>query len=945
MSFIANGDYNFPFDVQYYWMKLVYIWSYQTGSANPDGIIRLPGRFLDLLVFALMGNIHISLFYIFSCFAIVFLAFYCYSKYFLKINKAWLSIVAALFFTINPIFLGNASKIGLVLAAAMLPLCLVVIQKAFEKQQLRYLLLWIACLNISLIHPFIFTINVVVSGGYLLYQAFRDKPFIIKNIPKLILIVLIGLLLNAYFLLPIANIGTVNKDVLSSSVGSAPTDYSSLIDVANTGDIFTGLALAKGVLKDYEFYNDSTQLLYFVGVFTFYVVLFGVYVWVEKKLSMIDRKRFVWALAGFLVLVLLAAVNYLFVKDLIKLVVTLPGGWIFRSPLKWQLYIPFMMASMLVIALSYVIKKPHKIGLVVVLVVSFIGMNGFIGTDVFHKLLLPREVGYFGALQQKDLNQKNLLIINDESCFTFASDHPAVMTELNQILISKNVQVKQMGIDVADTVNISSYDYVLGCQGIAEPTLRGYNFSAQETFANDAFQLYANNKPKPYVYTNQNVFGLGQPQQIGAKYKLATTTLQSDFDFTDISTGARPTTYGLQDAYENVTFNNLKGSTIQSNLQLPPDKGTQALYLKNSDNLQYSLTHNALSLTPVQQQGHQPLGATGSTKVLDVPQTDKLDVTYTNARYDSVNILPNPSLEQGPWQQQVGDCYAYGEHGDIKMTTNTSDKTNGKQSLQLEAQNHVACTGPNDIPVQADQQYLLSFDYKTINGRFGAYYISFDDEAGTSHFTRLNDSQGNWATMTKTITVPSGAHALKLLVYAYPDNSGINTGLARYDNFQLTAIPNVQDHFYLLSAPKRVLQAPKEVSYKVTDPTKTTIHVKGVTSAFYLETKESYSPRWNLSLAGGKSVSEKDHIKINNYMNGWLVDPSILCDSSCVKNGDGSYDMTLVMTFTPQRWLYVGGAISGATLLATIGYFIYERRHRRSQRQTPKSYGNTRYRS
>ncbi|MBC7942992.1 hypothetical protein H7X68_00620 [Candidatus Saccharibacteria bacterium] len=850
---------------------------------------------------------------------------------FLKINSIWLSIVASLFFTINPIFLGNVSKIGLVLAAAMLPLCLVAIQKVFEKQQLRYLLLWIALLNISLIHPFTMTVNLLVSGGYLLYKAYNNRPFIAQNLPKLLLVGLVGLLLNAYFLLPIASIGSVSKDVLSSNVDAAPTDYTSLIDVANTGDIFTGMSLAKGVLKDYEFYNNSTQALYFLGIFTFYVILFGMYVRVEKNLDVAHRKYFAWALASFLLLLLLAAVNYLFVKDLIKLIVGLPGGWIFRSPLKWQLYIPFAIATMLVLVMAYVPRKSHKIALYSGLAISFLLMNSFISAEVYNKLLTPREISYFGSLQQADLNQKNILIVNDESCFSFASEHSAVMTELNQILTSKNVQVNQISLDTADTINLSAYDYVLGCQNTAAKTLQGYDFNMQDTFVDDAFQLYANKRPKAYVYSNQKVFALEKPQQIGNKYQLATSTLGTEFDFTDAPTTNKSTTTGLQNAYENMTFKDMNGSSINTSLSSPPNSGKQTLYLKNSDNLNYKLTDNQLSLTPEQQPEYQPLSQNNETKVLEIPRTEKLTVNYNDPKYDSKNIFPNPSLEQGPWQPKVSDCYAYGDDPKINMDMIKDDKSNGVQALQLGAQNHVACTGPNDIPVQPEQNYLLSFDYKSLNGRFAAYHISFDDEANTSYFKRLDNTEGDWSAVTKNITAPPGARNLKILVYAYPDTSGINDGLARYDNFQLTATPNIQNHFYLISEPKKVLQQPKKVSFEVANPTKTTIHVQGASSPFYLETKESYNPRWSLSVDGGEklSVPDEDHVKINNYMNGWLVDPSKLCQSSCTKNSDGSYDITLVMEFVPQRWLYIGATISTLTLVVTIGYFIYISRYAR----------------
>lgn len=948
MNFLSNGDYNFPFDVHFYWMKLVYMWSYQTGSPNPDGVIRMPGRLIDLAVFAATNNIVISVFYLLTCFMVIFLAFFFFSKLFLNNKSILLSSVAALFFTINPIFLGNASKIGLVLAAGMLPLCFVAIKVAFEKRQLRYLLLWIACLNISLIHPFTFTVNLLVSGGYLLYMAFKYKPFILGNIPKVLTLGLIAVLVNAYFLLPLASIGTVNKDVLSASVDAAPTDYTSLIEVANTGDIFTGLSLAKGVLKDYEFFNDSYQVFYLLGILAFYLILFGVYVKIEKRLSLSDRKYFAWALAAFLLLVLLAAVNYLFVKDIIKLVVNLPGGWIFRSPLKWQLYIPFAIATMLAIVLSYVSNKKHRIKLCSGLGASFILMNAFIGMDVYGKLLTPRAITTFGALQQIDLNQKSLLVVNDSRCFSFAAGHPRIMTELNQILVSKNVQVKQMSMASADTVNLGSYDYILGCQNIIAETLQPYSFKQQQSFADGAFQLYENEKPKPYIYANQSVFNFEKSQQIANKYNLTTQILGKEFDFINTPGMPTATTYGLQDAYENLEFDNMRDGAIHTVLPESKDSSKQTLHFKTGgEGLYYNLSGNQLSLTPEATDGHQLLDASGGNVAIDAGHSDKLEVTYRDSRYDYQNIFPNPSLEQGPWQKEVGDCYAYGNDAKIKMQATKSDKTDGSQSLQLEANNHLACTGPGDLPVQEGQTYLLSFDYKAVNGRFAGYYYSFDDEAGTSYLKRLSDTKGEWQTNTKTITVPAGAKNMKLYLYAYPDSSGLEPGITRYDNFKFTSIPNIQDRFYLLSEPSRRLQQPQKVSYEVKNPTKTIIHVEGARSPFYLETKESYSPRWGLSMqnTSGKSwgpfghtasVPEKDHLKINNFMNGWLIDPGTFCESSCKRNSDGSYDMTLVMEFAPQGWFYIGSAISAVTFLTVVGYLVYDHNRARSVGRQPQ---------
>ena len=73
------------------------------------------------------------------------------------------------------------------------------------------------------------------------------------------------------------------------------------------------------------------------------------------------------------------------------------------------------------------------------------------------------------------------------------------------------------------------------------------------------------------------------------------------------------------------------------------------------------------------------------------------------------------------------------------------------------------------------------------------------------------------------------------------------------------------------------------------------------------------------------AVPASDHIKWDEFMNGWYVDPAAMCrhTSGCTHNADGSYDMSMIIEFSSQRWFYLGEIISGATLLGVIGYFVY----------------------
>src|SRR5258708_29373083 len=105
MHFLSEGDFSFPFTWLFFYFKQFFVWSYQAGAVNADGIIRMPGRLFDLLVFIAFGNITFEYFYIFSGLTIVFLSFYFFSKNFLSVKDTYINLIGALFFTLNPVFL------------------------------------------------------------------------------------------------------------------------------------------------------------------------------------------------------------------------------------------------------------------------------------------------------------------------------------------------------------------------------------------------------------------------------------------------------------------------------------------------------------------------------------------------------------------------------------------------------------------------------------------------------------------------------------------------------------------------------------------------------------------------------------------------------------------------------------------------------------------------
>ncbi|HSX43245.1 MAG TPA: hypothetical protein VLF59_04115 [Candidatus Saccharimonadales bacterium] len=945
MRFLSNGDFGFPFSWSLFFSKQFYLWSYQTGALNADGVMRMPGRLVDLAVFMLFGNLAFEYFFIFSSLAIVFASFLYFAYKFLEIRNTSTLVLSALFYTLNPIFLGNLSKIGLVLAAAMLPLCLVMVREVFEQKRFRYLFVWVVLLNVSLIHPFTFAVNLFVSGIYLAYQAWLNRSFVVKHIPKFMLVGVLFLALNAYIVLPLMSMHTVSKNTLSDTITSTPTDYTALVDVLNTGDIFTGLSLSKNVVKDYDFYSDTYMNFYFLGAFGLYALLLFLYLRVEKRFSITDKRRALVLLAAFLVLIALATVTFLHIDALIKILINTPGGWALRSPLKWQLYIPLTLFGLFVLCMKNITVKRHQIMAYVCLIVVFVLMDSFLMVGIYRKLLTPRSIRYFSALQQINLDHQNLLFVSGSQCWPYEQDHPAVMTELNQVLGSKNVQVKRINVDDIDQVNLASYDHIVSCQGIMHPSVSSnYDFTRTTTFASNAFQLYTNKTATPYAYATTSMFALQAPSQLGAKSDFVSQQLQENFNFVTAPTNASVPTRGLQDAFENLTPKNIHTGSITTSIPITQN-GTQEVYLDRGTGqiLYYSTQDGRLSIATTKKPGYQSMGAAnGKTMPIALPANKNLAVSYDDPAFDYQNLIKNPSFEQGPWQKQVGDCYDYDDEPKIAMSINAQHKTAGQQSLQLESANHIACTGPPAVPVKAGQQYLLSFNYWSPTTNAG-YRIHFDDDQSSTLSGRLTGKGSGWHSFTKVITAPNTAHTMQLQVEVFADYTHESTGIGRFDNFQFMAVPNVTGRLYVVSGSPAKMKMPAAVDFATTNPTKTTIHIRRATTPFYLGTSESFSAQWRLELDGkgasswmptAKVVSlpGQDHVKLNGSMNGWYIDPSKLCRAnlaSCTRNPDGSYDLRLVMEFTTQRWLYAGMLVSGITFLGGLGYFIYDVKHDR----------------
>src|SRR4030095_3868767 len=183
------------------------------------------------------------------------------------------------------------------------------------------------------------------------------------------------------------------------------------------------------------------------GVIIFYIILIGAYIKVGNKFNHREKKLSLVFFSSFLLLILLATVTFLHFGTIIKFLIASPGGWAFRSPLKWQLYIPIAIFGLLVLVLKYVRGYSKSYLIFSGLTVSFLLMNSYLFVDTYKRLLMPHSIQHFSTLQNMDLDHMNILFVNDTRCLAYAQKNSKILTELNQILISKNLQLKQITLE------------------------------------------------------------------------------------------------------------------------------------------------------------------------------------------------------------------------------------------------------------------------------------------------------------------------------------------------------------------------------------------------------------------------------------------------------------------------------------------------------------------
>lgn len=90
---------------------------------------------------------------------------------------------------------------------------------------------------------------------------------------------------------------------------------------------------------------------------------------------------------------------------------------------------------------------------------------------------------------------------------------------------------------------------------------------------------------------------------------------------------------------------------------------------------------------------------------------------------------------------------------------------------------------------------------------------------------------------------------------------------------------------------------------------------------------------------GMQQIPDENHYLDGIYANAWLIDVEQLCKQPhlCTKNNDGTYNISVIFEFWPQRLFYIGAGVSITTLVVCVAYLIYSTTRDRKIKSFSKS--------
>ncbi len=415
---IIQRDFNFPLFNQNFEESYFPLWSDVISQSNIERFPRLV-LMSPFIILSILG-IEISLILkimVISAFGFATTTTYLFAtallrRYNIKRGKTiWIksiSLIGAYIFAYSPASMQFSWEISFIASMAILPLMLYLI---ISKPTSRYLPFFLAsCLLFSLAHPFFFIMNILISIIFMFVVNYRTIT-LHYTLSRILLTTLLAIPLLAWLWMPY-----LASPISSIELGRDEHLERNIFDTVSDNDLYRILFLERDKFAYVHTSPDEpfARIFHYASIALLIAGSFACFLLTRRW---IPKTMVLFFAGGFLTLSMLSLGGSGPLGELYWLFLSESGiGWIFRSPLKFQLYQAFFLSILFIISIAMIRQKIYPkilVGIFMMLVLvgsSYYGIYHAVTASI-NPIAIPREYYLINSYLERNAAESKVLYL------------------------------------------------------------------------------------------------------------------------------------------------------------------------------------------------------------------------------------------------------------------------------------------------------------------------------------------------------------------------------------------------------------------------------------------------------------------------------------------------------------------------------------------------------
>jgi hypothetical protein len=405
-------DFTFPIFQDSFREYHLPVWNWQRDTSNISSLYRLFARSPFLLLSFILPVSTVLKIYLFFTVFIAQVSFYYFQKKILNINNNFVLIASSLLFSLNSRVIDFLWETSLVWSYSFTPLLITLFTYSLKEKAIfnKYFFFSSLVLLLMFVHPYSFA---ATFGIALIWFVFISKVKTVGfRIYRLLYLGLMHFLLSLYFLVPFVTSWIYGGPITPETKGF----YKYSIDVVNylsSTSLIDELSLVRDVIKFVDYYPSNIYLMFFWYLSSLSIVLGTVFLSIKYSINKKNVHRNITSVYTpvFLLGLMLSLGSDGLTGFIYRAILdALPADfiWLFRSPLKIQLYIFIPLSIMFSIVvngffmrvnISSKLKDISKFAISIIIVFySIFTITGYFYENRFVPVEIPEEYREIDAL-------------------------------------------------------------------------------------------------------------------------------------------------------------------------------------------------------------------------------------------------------------------------------------------------------------------------------------------------------------------------------------------------------------------------------------------------------------------------------------------------------------------------------------------------------------------